>query len=253
MSEKLCIMVVDDDRGMVSTFVDILTRKGYDAQGASSGPEALEMIKEGKFDCVLTDIRMPKMDGVALYREIATILPDLPVVLMSAYTANHQVDEVLEEGAVAVMDKPLNIERLLSFFSAISKKTSIVIVDDDPGFCKTMSDILRNKGFDVTMLSKSDDWENWSDNFRANGKIILLDIRLNGISGLDILQKIKKRYPDQPVIMITGYPDEMVSLKDEALKVSAYPCLRKPLQIEELIHTINEMKHKELGKMLVHY
>lgn len=251
MSEKLRIMVVDDDHGMVGTFVDILLRKGYDAEGAYSGEVALEMLKEDKFDCVLTDIKMPEMDGVELYREIMSIQPDMPVVLMTAYAASHQVDEVLQEGAIAVMDKPLNVERLLSFFSAISKKPSIVILDDDLGFCKTMSDILGDKGFDVTLLTESDDWEDWTENFRPNGKIILLDIRLNGISGLDILQQIKQKYPDQPVILVTGYPEEMVSSQDKALSVSAYACLKKPLQIDELIHTIQEIKHRELGRILV--
>ena len=87
MDRQLRILVVDDDRRMTKTLVDILRVKGYDPEPAHSGEEALEKIRGSQFDCLLTDIRMPGMDGVDLFQAIGEIQPQLPVVLMTAYTS----------------------------------------------------------------------------------------------------------------------------------------------------------------------
>ena len=141
MSENLNILIVDDDRRMAKTLVDIIKIKGFETESAHSGSEAMDKVKEGHFDCVITDIKMPEMNGVDLYKMIKQAQPDIPVVLMTAYSTDKLVKEGLEEGAIAALSKPLDIEALLNFFSMLRKERSIVIVDDDPMFCKTLGDI----------------------------------------------------------------------------------------------------------------
>lgn len=79
MKEKLHILIVDDDPDITDTMVDILRVKGYEAEPAYSGSEALKMIEHHRFDCVLTDVKMPQMNGVELHRLISDHNPDLPV------------------------------------------------------------------------------------------------------------------------------------------------------------------------------
>ena len=129
MSELLRILVVDDDRTMAKTLASIFRVKGYEAVVAHSGSEALNKIadgpfgyaRNGSFDCVLSDIRMPDMDGVELYRAIKARRPDLPMVLMTAYSTNRLVKEGLEEGAMAAFTKPVDIDALLALFSSLHR------------------------------------------------------------------------------------------------------------------------------------
>jgi len=129
MSETLRILVVDDDCRMAKTLANIFRFKGYEAVVAHSGSEALEKVMEGpfgcaqngSFDCVLSDIRMPEMDGVELYRAIKARRPDLPMVLMTAYSTNRLVKEGLEEGAMAAFTKPVDIDALLALFSSLHR------------------------------------------------------------------------------------------------------------------------------------
>ena len=153
MSEKLSILVVDDDPSMAKTLVDIFRVKGHQAEAAHSGPEALAKVTQAHFECVLTDVKMPEVNGVELYRAIKARRPDLPVVLMTAYSTDSLVKEGLEEGVIAALTKPLDINALLSFFSALRKERSIVIVDDNPEFARTLGDILRARGFAVTQIT----------------------------------------------------------------------------------------------------
>ncbi|MBL7177825.1 MAG: response regulator [Desulfobacteraceae bacterium] len=247
MSEKLRILIVDDDQSMAKTLKDIFAVKGHEAEMVHSGPEALEKISEADFDCILTDIKMPEMNGVELYRAIKGEQPDISVVLMTAYSADKLVKEGLEQGAIAALTKPLDIEALLDFFSILRKERSVVIVDDDPRFCKTLGDILEGRGFEVTQIP---DPHHVIERLEANAQVVLLDMKLNGISGLDLLKEIREGYPNMPVILVTGYREEMGSMVEEALEINAYTCLYKPLQIDELIEILREVSQQELGRVL---
>lgn len=247
MKERLRILIVDDDRRMVKTLVDILTVKGYEAEAAYSGPEALDKAKKGYFDFVLTDIKMPKMSGVELYKAIKEAKPDLPIVLMTAYSTDRLVKEGMEEGVIATLTKPLDISLLLSSLSSLRKERSIVIVDDDQKFCKTLGDILENRGFRVTEVA---DPSNLEEILRSDIQVVLLDMKLDGKSGLEVLKDIRKQYPHLPVILVTAYRAEMTQAIEASLKISAYTCLYKPFQIEELLQVLSEIQHKELGTIL---
>ncbi len=247
MSRPLRILVVDDDRRMARTLQDIFRVTGYEALAAYSGQEALDKVSQEEFDCILSDIRMPEVHGVDLFKAIKAKRPDLPVVLMTAYSAHDLVKEGLEEGVLAVMSKPLDIDRLLSFFSSLRKEQSVVIVDDDLHFCKTLGHILRARGFAVTEIT---DPHSIVEKVKGDGEIVLLDMKLNSITGLDVLREIRKEHPTLPVILITGYREDMAPAIRTALQIGAYTCLYKPFQVEDLMHLLAEVRHRELGRML---
>ena len=247
MSEKLNILIVDDDHRMAKTLADILKVKGFKAEVAHDGLEALKKIEEHHFDSVLTDIKMPQMNGVDFYKAIKNIQPELPVLLMTAYTSDALVREGLEVGAIAVLNKPLDINLLLSFFSSLKKEHSIVIVDDDPQFCKTLGDILHSRNFAVTKVSNPHRVMNV---LKPDTQVVLLDMRLNSINGLEVLKKIKAQYPHLPVILVTGYRKEMTSAIKAALEFNFYTCLYKPLQIKELLQVLTQIYHWGLAKVL---
>ena len=246
-SKIIKILIVDDDQRMAKTLKDIFKLKGYEAEAVHSGPEALDKMEKGYFDCLLTDIKMPGINGVELYRSIKERDADLPVVLMTAYSHDKLVNEGLKEGAIAVLSKPLDINNLLSFFSALRKDPSVVIVDDDPRFCKTLGDILQSRGFTVTQVT---DPSVTFDIIKADFQVVLLDMKLNGMNGLDLLKEIRERHPHLPVILVTGYRDEMAQAIEAALKIGAYTCLYKPFRIEELLQLLTEIHQKKLAHVL---
>lgn len=247
MAEHLRILVVDDDRLMAKTLVDILHIKGYQAEAAYSGPEALTKLKARAFNCMLTDVRMPDMNGVELYQAVKEIWPELPVVLMTAYAADELIEKGLIEGAIAALTKPLDINSLLSFFAALRRERSIVIVDDDLDFCQSLGSILRLRGFTVKEVT---DPQRFWESIEPDSQIVLLDMRFNRINGLDILQQLRTQFPRLPVILVTGYREEMYSAIQRALEIKAYTCLYKPLQIEQLLQVLAQVHHRELARLL---
>jgi DNA-binding NtrC family response regulator len=247
MSEPLRILIVDDNEMMVKTLQDIFRIKGYRAEAAYSGPEALKKVEANHYDCILSDIKMPDINGVELYRAIKAKDPLLPVVLMTAYSTDKLIEEGLKEGVVAVLTKPLNIEMILNFLAFLHREQSIVIVDDDAEFCRTLSDILQNKNFTVLQIT---DPRNVPAKLEFPGQIVLLDMKLQGSSGLDVLREIRKQYPYMPVILVTGYREEVESALEDALEMNAYTYLYKPLKIKKLLQVLSNIHHQELGRVL---
>ena len=107
------ILVVDDDEELRKAIADTLHRKGYATVSAGNGREALERIDEGGLRLVVTDIRMPAMDGMTLLREARKRNPRLPFLLVTAFGTVSQAVEAVKEGAVDYLLKPFTAEVLL--------------------------------------------------------------------------------------------------------------------------------------------
>ena len=123
-SRGIRILVVDDDQSMVSTLRDILMATGHDVEVAYSGTEAIERVGEVLPDCILMDIRMPGPNGVEAFQEIKRISPHSFVIFMTAYSDSALVEKAHTEGAVEVLPKPLDLERLLRLIQSTWTSTA---------------------------------------------------------------------------------------------------------------------------------
>lgn len=103
---------------MAMTLADILDAKGYIVYSAISGARALQVLEEHPIDIMLTDIKMPDMDGITLYRQTRKPYPHLVTFLMTAYSADELIQKGMAEGIKTVLSKPLDIDFVISLFSA---------------------------------------------------------------------------------------------------------------------------------------
>ncbi|MGD0750263.1 MAG: response regulator [Anaerolineales bacterium] len=118
MSETIRILVVDDNPAMADTLADILEVKGFSVHAAASGAEALKILREQPVDILLTDVKMPEMNGLELYRETRKLYPRLITIFMTAYAADELIQQGMAEGVKTVLTKPVDINFLLLLFSA---------------------------------------------------------------------------------------------------------------------------------------
>jgi DNA-binding NtrC family response regulator len=124
MSEPTTILVVDDQPSMVTTLADILKAKDFKTYAAHSGTEALEILRDHPVDILLTDVRLPDMNGVALYRETRKTHPNLTTFLMTAYADDEIIQQGMKEGIKTVLTKPLNIDLILALFTAAKGRST---------------------------------------------------------------------------------------------------------------------------------
>ena len=99
------ILVVDDEQSMVQFLGIVLRKEGYQVTTSSNGKDALEKVRNDSFDAVITDIRMPGMDGIQLLEGIKKIDPTLPVVIMTAYASQQSAIDAVNLGAFQYLIK----------------------------------------------------------------------------------------------------------------------------------------------------
>ena len=105
------ILVVEDEPASLKVLRYFLGHEGYETAGAKDGLEAMELLGQSRFDLVLSDVKMPRLDGVALAKHILSTVPITPVFLMSGYNLDN-MDTVLTLG-VPCLSKPLSLDQLL--------------------------------------------------------------------------------------------------------------------------------------------
>ena len=102
------ILVVDDEPALVRVLTRLLTLLGYVARGTTIPEDALAMLADGRCDLALADFSMPRMNGVDLARRLHEIRPDLPILMMSGYSAPVDAAVLAGVGVYEVLEKPIS-------------------------------------------------------------------------------------------------------------------------------------------------
>lgn len=110
--EKPKIIVVDDEESMGKFMQIMLSKEGYEVTRVQSGPEALEELKNRKFDLVIADLMMPKMDGIKLLSEVKNIDPNLSFIVMTAFASVDTAIDAMKKGAFDYITKPFKVEEI---------------------------------------------------------------------------------------------------------------------------------------------
>src|SRR5262245_51544770 len=102
------ILVVDDERNIRNNLGMVLEAEGYKVDTSSKGDEALNRVKEGRYDIAFVDFQMPKMDGLELLRFLRELRPKMPVVMLTAYGTTRRAVEAMKLGAIDFLEKPFD-------------------------------------------------------------------------------------------------------------------------------------------------
>lgn len=230
--QTIKVLIADDEKNMRATLASILTREGYQTSTAATGEEAVELcVKEG-FDIILMDVRMPGIDGVEAFRLIRKHREGVRVIMMSAYTVDEMKDAALEEGAIAFLSKPLDVEQVIRLIGEV-KDTTILVVEDDKRTVKLLDTELSDAGYKVTVTCSPHDALELVEQIRFD--LIFIDTKLASMTGLDLYLAIKKISPTAVAIMITGMEDEFEAIAREAVRRTAYTFVKKPLDIDHIL------------------
>lgn len=112
MAEK--ILVIDDEMDMLMMLRMLIEENtGYSVETTNNPSEGLKRLSEEPFDLVITDLKMPAMDGLELFLELKKTAPTLPVIIITAYGSQEVADEAIREGITDFITKPFKKDRIL--------------------------------------------------------------------------------------------------------------------------------------------
>ena len=113
------ILIVDDDPTVNRVLEDLLSALSFSTTSATSGPEAIEKLKENEFAFILVDMKMPDMDGFELIERVLEMAPELSIIAMTGYTEEYRYVDIINAGASDFIKKPIQLEELEAKFRRI--------------------------------------------------------------------------------------------------------------------------------------
>jgi len=127
MKEKGRILIVDDDEGACRSLSLIFGKKGYKIETARTGKEAIQKAQGRLFHAALLDIKLPDIGGVELLRPLRKMLPDIVLVMITAYASQETAVQALNDGVSANITKPFNMDEVLVTVRQALEKQRLVM------------------------------------------------------------------------------------------------------------------------------
>lgn len=120
------ILIIDDEKAIRRTLTEILSFEGFTIDEAADGAEGLKKIKENNYDCILCDIKMPKMDGIEVLEQMREANADTPFIIISGHANIETAVDAVKKGAYDFISKPPDLNRLLITIRNAMDKKSLV-------------------------------------------------------------------------------------------------------------------------------
>lgn len=204
-------LVVDDNAEFAENVAEILTDAGAEVSVAAEGKSALEQLKHTRFDCVVTDMKMPGISGAELLRQLRQFDPGVPVVLLSAWAQDAHVDQARRLGLLAILSKASGTAQLIELLEHARRDATVVLIDDDRALIENLSEALSARGFTVCSAATVEEL----DGLTVKPFAALVDIRVPGSSDGASLARVKELFPGTPTMVVTAYKDFAVEQGQE--------------------------------------
>lgn len=247
MTKKLSVLIVDDHPGMCSTLKDILESEGHKVITVQSGLDAINICKKQQFNVILMDIRMPDLNGVETYMRIKDDTMGARVILMSAFSVDELKQEALEAGAIAFLQKPLDIEKTLQLIRQIEYPPALVVMENKKELEKQIAK-LNEQNYRVYTTDTAEEALSLASQIRFN--LIMIDGRLQSMSSLEMYLALKKVTPTSVTIMLSENDKNFLRQAKEAVKKNAYSFLEKPMEPDKLLSILENHKRQQISHLL---
>ena len=244
------VLVIDDDRMNCDLLQAVLTRHGYDVHSATSGREGLNLFRQHTPRVTILDLRMPEMDGLTVLREIRAIDPHAPVIILGGGATEVQENQaralrvtdfvrkglsldVLVEGVNRVVQLPARNQEGAGPQTATAMETgeTVLVVDDEQLVRDLLVQFLSLRGYRA--LGVNDGAQALSMMEETPPDLILLDLMLPGVSGVEVLRRLREKHFNGAIIIVTGSSDE--ELLEEAWSLHPQEVISKPIDLDKLL------------------
>jgi DNA-binding NtrC family response regulator len=259
------VLVMEDESSVAQGLKMVLQEEGYDVDLASTGRSALDKMKQGGFDLLVADLRLPDMDGMEVIREVKGKRPEIKVIIITGYGSVSSAVDAMKLGVSDYLAKPFwdddfkaAVEKALrgrkdvhlkehpdivdtgegpSLMESIretpqaepKRQPQVLLMEDESNLAQGLRMVLTEEGYGVDLAPTG---HSAMDSLRKRSfDLLVADLRLPDIDGMDVIREVRDKRPETEVIVITGYGS--VASAVESMKLGAFDYLSKPFTEDE--------------------
>ena len=232
------VLVIDDNTALTENLAEILEEFGAEVHQAENAEVALEQFGAREWSLVVTDLRMPGMDGIELLTRLKERSPGTPMLLMTGYADRQTMSRALESGALAVVDKPLDLDAFLELIGRVTAaEKRVLVLDDDLTLVGNLTEVLSE--IDGVLPHPATTMALARKLATAiNFEVAVIDLHLPDGDGMALAQDLLGPEHDCAIIILTGHPEQLT----EAAAHERVVVLTKPVAMTRLLECVREAK-----------
>jgi DNA-binding NtrC family response regulator len=216
----------------------------FEVVTAESGQAALELLERESFDLVLSDVRMPGMNGVELFRRIREARPDCPVVLMTGFAIEGLVHDAIAEGVFTILPKPFDVRDVVEALVSAARRPIVLVIEGDDQLGPAAARALRAS--EVQEIPGADPMAALTALQERFVDVCVIDLSLPGGRASELMERIRSVDPSIIQIAVGGH--EVPSRIREAAAHGSFLCMRKPLDPQQLVATIARARGRKRAR-----
>lgn len=245
------LLIVDDEKGLCEYLKDFFVPRGYEVLTAQDGESTLDLVKKQKPELVLLDINMPKTSGLEVLRQIKQLNSSIKVIMVTVSDDEDTRQKATELGANGFVKKPFTIDYLedevilkVSEIAREKENPKILIVDDEDQMRRTLKSFFSER-FECDIFEAANAKKAIELLKKERIDLVLLDIKMPGISGMEVIKEKKKLAYKPEILVITKFDSWEVAHK--VIEEGATDYIPKPFSLRVLNIKIRDLLAK-IGK-----
>ncbi len=232
------VLLVEDEPGVRMTLAGNLELEGFDVVEAASAEEALSVLQgDQDIDLVLSDIRMPGMGGVSLLRRVRKSHPELPVVLMTAFTAEENIEEAIGAGVFTVLAKPFEFDHAAQLLTKAMARPVVLVIDTEANGTALLDRELTAAGLRTARAESAQAALDLVSDGAAD--VCVAAVARDSQGTLALIEAIRAEHREVSVIVATGSESSEFLSKVALLGART---LRHPRDSGRLLRAVSELR-----------
>jgi YesN/AraC family two-component response regulator len=244
--EKYRVLIIEDDKIAREQLARLIAKEDFDASVAEDGRAGISLFERDPFDIVITDLKMPGIDGMEVVHTVKHLSPDTEVVITTAYGETENAITALREGVLDYLKKPINLDDLILALGRARERIerrkklpyfpTLLLAEDEAGTRQRLARVLEKEHWRV--MQAPDGVEALELFKQKKIDVVLLDINMPRMDGLTALQAMRRETDDFTAIVLTGYGDETAAI--QAMRAGACNFLKKPIDLDQMIVAVDK-------------
>ncbi len=229
------ILVVDDNESALNLLKVFLTQNGYEVTLARDGKEAFDLIRKRPFPLVITDIKMPRMDGIKLIEKIKNTYPMIRVIMITGHVKFRYGLSAFTNGAETIIFKPFDFdklkhaiersfefldqwERTLKELQELKKgkeeipggNETVLFVDNDKKIVDFAKFNLTKNGYRFLAAENGNDALDSAEKLDGGIDLLITSVKLEDMYGKELFEELKRQYPQLKLLYLVSYKEDII-------------------------------------------